>query len=156
MLRDTETEETEEYKTAGCHKKRMKTVFRMSRQPRAGTSKRTRKREEPQVWVWKSKSWPSPLLAGAQQVAGLLDQPLRRYCLCPSLGTCRLEGEQRQTRGQRLVVNIYGQFQTISPYCLRIHQQEQYDCFVHQGSGVGGDDTRRSTSGSTSSKNLEI
>ena len=35
------------YKAAGCHKKRMlKMTFRMSRQPRGGAAKRTRKRKE--------------------------------------------------------------------------------------------------------------
>jgi hypothetical protein len=37
----------EGYKAAGCHKKRMmKMTFRISRQPRGGAAKRTRKRQE--------------------------------------------------------------------------------------------------------------
>ena len=43
----------------------------------------------------------------------------------PSLVFSLSKGEQRQTRGQRLVGNIYCQFQTFSTYRLRMHHQEQ-------------------------------
>jgi hypothetical protein len=71
----------------------------MSRQPRGGAAKQTKKERRSR----RQRLQDGPEMCSKLQASYLLQQPLprRRHCLCPSLATCRLEERSRDRDGGR-------------------------------------------------------